>query len=202
VAIGYVRFYYAVDVDYVVYTLKMNRTNEVAMRWVMTLLVLISMLTTVSALAGELTVSVEIPSMDVAEYHRPYVAIWVAEDSTGVVTNLSVRYAIEMDDQEGHDWLKDIRQWWRRTGRSLTLPIDGVSAATPAPGVHKLNFKEGMAPLGKLTAGNYQLFVEASREVGGREMLQIPFRWPQKTPQEFEVQGNSELGAIKLVVKP
>lgn len=172
------------------------------MRCVMTLLALLATLITLPTLAGELTISVEIPSMDVAEYHRPYVAIWVVEEGTGVVTNLAVRYAIDMDDQEGEEWLKDIRQWWRRTGRSLTLPIDGVSGATPAPGVHKLNFKEGMAPLGKLTAGNYQLFVEASREVGGREMLQIPFTWPLKTPQEFEVQGNSELGAIKLVLKP
>jgi hypothetical protein len=34
-----------------------------------------------------------------------------------VAANLSVWYDIELKDQEGEKWLKDIRQWWRRTGR-------------------------------------------------------------------------------------
>src|SRR5690606_10392837 len=107
---------------------------------------------------------------DVAEYHRPYTAIWIEQEGKGVVTHLAVWYAVEMDDEEGEDWLKDIRQWWRRAGRSLELPIDGVSGATRAAGVHTLIFIEGAAPLGKLPPGNYRLMVEATREVGGREI--------------------------------
>jgi hypothetical protein len=33
------------------------------------------------ALAAEVELSVEIPQQDVAEYHRPYVAIWLEQPS-------------------------------------------------------------------------------------------------------------------------
>src|SRR3546814_11767399 len=76
-----------------------------------------------------------------------------------------------------------MRQWWRKTGRTLNMPVDGISGATRAPGEHVLRFAEGKAPLGKIPAGGYELVVEAAREVGGRERLRIPFQWP---PQRSE----------------
>lgn len=153
-------------------------------------------------LAGELAVSVEIPRMEVAEYHRPYTAIWIEEEGKGVVANLAVWYSVDLEDEEGEDWLKDIRQWWRRTGRSLELPIDGISGATRAPGIHKVIFSEDAAPLGKLLPGNYRLIVEAAREVGGREMLEVPFVWPTSQKRTLTAQGESELGKLILEVGP
>ncbi len=154
-----------------------------------------------SALAADLDVSVEIPRLDVAEYHRPYVAVWLEKEG-GDVTNLAVLYDIKMKDKEGEKWLKDMRQWWRRSGRSQRFPIDGVSAATRAPGVHKLSFHSGQAPLGTLDAGQYALLVEAAREVGGRELVKIPFTWPAQQQQVLSEQGKTELGKIVLTVSP
>src|SRR5690606_30988193 len=74
-------------------------------------------------LAAELTVSVEVPRLTVAEYHRPYVAVWLEKEAS-VVNSLAVWYDVEMKEEKGKEWLKDMRQWWRRTGRELTLPID------------------------------------------------------------------------------
>src|SRR3546814_18054657 len=88
-----------------------------------------------------------------------------------------------------------MRQWWRKTGRTLNMPVDGISGATRAPGEHVLRFAEGKAPLGKLPAGGYELVVEAAREVGGRELLRIPFQWPPKSAQSLKTQGQRELGA-------
>ena len=34
--------------------------------------------------------------------------------------NLSVWYDLKLKDNEGTKWLKDMRQWWRKTGRELT----------------------------------------------------------------------------------
>ena len=130
-----------------------------------------------AAFAGELAVSLEIPRLDVAEYHRPYTALWV-EDKDKKVINLAVWYDVEMKEDKGEDWLKDMRQWWRRSGRELDMPVDGVSGATRAPGTHTVTFAEGVEPLGKLPAGDYTLILEAAREVGGRELLNIPFQWP------------------------
>jgi hypothetical protein len=44
--------------------------------------------------------------------------------------------------------------------------------------------------------------VEAVREVGGRELVKIPFTWPAKAPQSGNAQGSSELGAVALAIKP
>ncbi len=66
------------------------------------------------AQAADLAVKVEIPRMSVAEYHRPYVAIWIEAPDQSVVSNLAVWYDVRHKDGEGSKWLKDLRQWWRR----------------------------------------------------------------------------------------
>jgi len=154
------------------------------------------------ALAADLTLSVEIPKLTVAEYHRPYVALWIERPGEGVVSNLAVWYELKKKDKEGEKWLKDMRQWWRKTGRDLTMPVDGVSGATKTPGKHEIKFTDGKSPLAKLTPGKYELLVEAAREVGGRELVRIPFEWPAKGPASASAQGATELGAITLNIKP
>jgi hypothetical protein len=154
------------------------------------------------AWAAELAVSVEIPSLDVAEYHRPYVAVWVEHEDQRVAANLALWYDGKMADKEGESWLKDLRQWWRRSGRALEFPIDGVSGPTRPVGTHALNFSAGKAPLGDLPAGNYRLVVEAAREVGGRELLRVPFTWPPAQPAHGEARGTSELGLITVDTRP
>ena len=152
--------------------------------------------------AADLSVSVEIPELDVAEYHKPYVAIWIEDDRNQVVSNLAVWYDVDMRKGEGEKWLKDMRQWWRRSGRSLEMPVDGVSGATYGPGAYELEFTSGKAPLADLKPGDYRLRVEAAREVGGRELINIPFSWPQSSEKTLKEQGSSELGAIELTIKP
>jgi hypothetical protein len=66
-------------------------------------------------------------------------------------------------------------------------------------GSHELTFGADHPALQKLTAGDYELVVEASREVGGRELVRIPFTWGNG-PVETAVQGESELGAVTLKI--
>lgn len=153
-------------------------------------------------MAADLQVSVEIPRLQVAEYHRPYVALWLERPDQSHAANLAVWYDLKLKDQEGEKWLKDMRQWWRRSGRSLEMPVDGVSSATRAVGSHTLKFDDTQAPLKDLPAGEYRLVVEAAREVGGRELLRVPFSWPATTQQTRKAQGESELGAISVTVNP
>lgn len=153
--------------------------------------------------AGDLSLKIEIPRMNVAEYHRPYVAIWVerAADQS-VAANLAVWYELKKKDGEGTKWLKDIRQWWRKSGRTLQMPVDGISGATKPAGTHDATFSGTAGPLSSLAPGEYALVVEAAREVGGRELLRVPFQWPAKAPVTATVQGEHELGAITVTVKP
>jgi hypothetical protein len=151
-----------------------------------------------AAHAGTLELTVEIPKLSVAEYHRPYIAIWIEDASGKVAANLSVWYDIDLKDQEGEKWLKDIRQWWRRTGRSLDLPMDGVSSPTKPPGKNTVKFDTSSGPIAKLPAGDYKLIVEASREVGGKELVQIPFKWAAGAEAAGAASGKEELGAVTL----
>jgi hypothetical protein len=170
--------------------------------WLSSSLVAMSFMPVVTASAAELTVSIEVPVLGVAEYHKPYVAVWI-ENEKGESTNLAVWYQLEergQKSEKGEEWLKDMRQWWRRIGRETDMPVDGVSGATRAPGKHVVSFNEGAAPLGKLKNGNYVLMVEAAREVGGRELVKVPLTWPQAGEQSAK--GSKELGEVKVTVAP
>ncbi|MCQ4347681.1 DUF2271 domain-containing protein [Pseudomonas stutzeri] len=154
------------------------------------------------AFAADLKVEVEIPRLEVAEYHRPYVALWLETPDQRHVADLAVWYDLKMKDQEGEKWLKDLRQWWRRSGRNLELPVDGVSGATRAVGRHSLSFAGDDPRLKSLPAGDYRLVVEAAREVGGRELLRVPFSWPPQQTEHHQAQGKTELGAVTLQLNP
>ena len=65
-----------------------------------------------------------------------------------------------------------------------------------------MTFTDKQPQLAKLPPGEYTLVVEAAREVGGRELVKIPFTWPAKAPQSGKAQGSSEIGAVTLAVKP
>lgn len=152
--------------------------------------------------AAELEIAIEIPRLDVAEYHRPYMAIWLENADRSELADLALWYDVKLKNKEGETWLKDLRQWWRRSGRALELPVDGVSGPTRPVGIHRLNFKDDAPPLDNLKPGEYRLIVEAAREVGGREMIEIPFQWPPREAASEQKQGERELGVVTLEAKP
>jgi hypothetical protein len=153
------------------------------------------------AWAADAHLKLELPRLNVAEYHRPYVAVWVEKAADqAFATNLAVWYDVKKKDNAGTKWLKDMRSWWRKTGRELDMPVDGVSAATRAPGEHAFGLN-GKA-LAALPAGSYQLVVEAARENGGREVVRLPFEWPVKAAKVAKAHGDGELGAVTLELKP
>lgn len=148
------------------------------------------------ALAADLTVQVEVPQIATAAYHRPYVAIWIETPDQTAVRTLSVWYDVAMRDGEGRDWLKDLRTWWRKGGRAMTMPADGVSGATRAPGRQSVTIPG--ARLNGVAAGQYTLVVEAAREQGGREVVRVPFRWG--AANTATASGSTELRAVRVTV--
>lgn len=152
-----------------------------------------------SVRASGLSVSVEIPSLPVAEYHRPYVAVWIEGADQKIAAHLAVWYQLRGDHTK---WLPDLRQWWRRGGRDVKVPVDGLTGATRPVGQHLLKFDSKQEPLSKLAPGQYALVVEAVREVGGREAVRIPFEWPVKSAKRDSASGSKELGVIALTLEP
>lgn len=154
------------------------------------------------AQAADITLAVTIPRMDTAEYHRPYVAIWLEDGQKKIVQDIAVWYEQDKPQHEGRKWLKDLRQWWRVSGRNQEQPADGVSGATRAVGVQTLKLAGQDKRLAKLPAGDYQLVVEAAREKGGRELVRLPLAWPPTHAATQEASGEHELGKIELRLNP
>jgi hypothetical protein len=143
-----------------------------------------------AATAATGTVNITIPRLNVAEYHRPYVAVWLEPAAGGAARTLAVWYEVKKGGNEpGTKWLADLRAWWRKGGRSLHMPADGISGATKAPGQYAVSLPADLKP------GRYVLNVEAARETGGRELVTLPITLPAAGAR---VSGKSELGAITL----
>ena len=168
--------------------------------------VAISALLATPAFAASLGVSIEVPRLNVSEYHRPYVAAWIERADNTLAGTLAVWYDVRTKtnnpEGEGTKWLKDLRQWWRRGGRELAVPVDGITGATKPAGKHQVSFTEGAGGMPKLAPGAYKLVVEAARESGGREVVSVPFQWPPASAEQPFGAGKEELGEVKLELKP
>ena len=53
-------------------------------------LILASLLAVCAAQAVEMQLTIETPRLEVAEYHRPYVAAWIEKPDRSVAANLTV----------------------------------------------------------------------------------------------------------------
>ena len=155
----------------------------------------------VPALSAELTLKLQLPRMDIAEYHRPYVAAWIEKASDqSYAGTVALWYDLKKRDNGGAKWLKDMRSWWRKSGHDTTV-VDGVTGATRGAGDHTLNLLDAQA-VAALAPGQYVLVVEAARENGGRELARVPFEWPIRKAQSAKAQGRGELGAVSLDARP
>lgn len=146
------------------------------------------------ALAADLKVSVEVPRIPVAEYHAPYIAVWIERPDATAVGTLAVRF------RPNHEkWLKDMRTWWRKAGRDLSYEADGLSGPTRAPGVQQYSFSSDKGVLKDLAPGQYVLVVDAAREAGGYESVRVPFTWG-KPAKAKSGKGSKELGVVTVTV--
>ena len=78
---------------------------------------------------------------------------------------------------------------------STTIPLDAVIE-------QPLDGHPGVVVDAKAGRGVRHRVMEAAREVGGRELLRLPFTWPPKQAANQSVQGSSELGQITLQLTP
>ncbi|UAK26069.1 DUF2271 domain-containing protein [Sphingomonas nostoxanthinifaciens] len=143
----------------------------------------------IAAPAAAGTINVTIPRLSVAEYHPPYVAVWLEPTAGGAPRTIAVWYNVKkLGAEPGTKWLAEMRTWWRKAGRSMTVPADGITGATRAPGQYNITLPADVKP------GAYVLNVEAARESGGRELVSTPLT----VPGTARAAGKAELGAITV----
>ena len=63
----------------------------------------ILLLSTSPVMAADMGITVQIPRIDAAEYHRPYVAVWIEDGNQAVAANLAVWYQ-QKDTKAASGW--------------------------------------------------------------------------------------------------
>lgn len=143
-----------------------------------------------SAIAQDLEISLQLPKVSEGQYHRPYVAVWVEDSSEKSVRLIEIW-------REKPDWIKDLRRFWRKTGRSDQPLVDARTGATKGPGTYQLRW-DGKDDQGAAVAnGEYQLVIEAAREHGGRQLVKQKFNWDGSAIAVNVAAGN-EIGQVQL----
>ncbi len=159
------------------------------MRKVSLALVLLSGLV-LPATASELEIALQLPKISEGQYHRPYVAVWVEDSSEKSVRLIEIW-------REKPDWIKDLRRFWRKTGRADQPLVDARTGATKGPGQYRLRWDgkddQGVA----VPNGEYQLVIEAAREHGGRQLVKQKFNW-DGTAVAVSVAAGNEIGQVQL----
>lgn len=135
-------------------------------------------------------IDVTLPVIESAMYYRPYVSVWVEDQQGEVVKNLALW-------SKEPDWLKDMRRWWRKTGRYGGEDIDSVSGATRRPGVHQLVWDGRDASGVTVPPGEYSIHVEAAREHGSRSWVHVPIQLGSGS-HHYLIPPSEELGEISI----
>lgn len=142
--------------------------------------------------SGEKQFLIEYQTLEqqVAEYRRPYAALWITNSEKQLVRQLVVH-------GDNLRWLKEIPLWWRRYGRNNEQTVDGLARATTPPGSHMLVWDGRDDKGNKVPKGHYVLNIEAAREHGEHELVNVPF---ELSGQSFNTRANGEkeLGLIKV----
>lgn len=136
----------------------------------------------------------EIAKQNVAEYRKPYLALWISDSAGKPVKHLRL-------SGDNSRWLRELTLWWRRQGRLQDGLIDAIAGATEKPAVYRLEW-DGRDDFGKpLVKGNYELHIEVAREHGAHELIDIPFVLEEKG-FELQARGKAELGKIGFGFSP
>ena len=83
------------------------------------------------AQSPRLDVELTLTDLSVQPYHRPYVAVWLETPDRKHVTTLALWV-------QKAEWFKDLRQWWRKAGKT-DINFDGISGATKRAGTYTIN---------------------------------------------------------------
>lgn len=135
-------------------------------------------------------ISFALPRINNGDYRRPYVALWIQNKDRKVVKNLLLL-------GDNARWMRKNRLWWRQQGRQEELVLTNIARPTRKAGEYQIIW-DGRDDFGKtIYAGHYTLVLEAAREHGGHEKINIDFDVNSiKTVQQ--VKGKTELSFLKI----
>ncbi len=131
-----------------------------------------------------------LPKVDVANYRKPYVLVWVTDAEKNPIKTLLILGSKK-------DYQEDNYVWWRRYGRKQPAQIDTLAKPTRPPGTYSVGW-DGTDEAGKRVAqGRYIIHIEAAREHGGHAYQTIEVDLGGK-PVVGQGAAKDELGAAQV----
>ncbi len=149
-----------------------------------------------------LIIDLEVPTLPSDSYFKPYIVVWIENENREYLDTIALWYQVKRENssqEDGKKWLKDLRQWWRKSGRKYGKNIDAVTGATRRPGHYRLHWQLTPEYQKKTIGKPLFLHIEAVREEGGRRFQRIPIEASTKTVTRIPAKG--ELGEISLTIK-
>ncbi|WP_080056112.1 DUF2271 domain-containing protein [Spirosoma aerolatum] len=133
----------------------------------------------------ELQITLELARFE-GRSHRPFVAIWVEDESGKPVRQLALWY-------NKPRWLHDLREWYSLQTDKAT----SVTSATRSPGEYTLVW-DGKDDDGQyVKQGKYTILIEAAREHGSYQLIRQTMDFNGKVKQQ-PLTGNVEITAAAL----
>ncbi|WP_020596031.1 DUF2271 domain-containing protein [Spirosoma panaciterrae] len=133
----------------------------------------------------ELQITLELARFE-GRSHRPFVAVWVEDESGKPVRQLALWY-------NKPRWLHDLREWYSlQTDKAAS-----VTSATRSPGEYTLVW-DGKDDDGQyVKQGKYTVLIEAAREHGSYQLIRQTMDFNGKVKQQ-PLTGNVEITAAAL----
>lgn len=146
----------------------------------------------------ELAVQLEIAPPDGSRYHRPYVAVWVADAAGKPVRTLSLWVNTT---GRGPRYIRELRRWFfdarDQAGTDGQDLVATVSSATRVPGQYTVTW-DGRDDRGRpVDQGTYRVFVEAAREHGSYGLTQQELALGSQ-PVAAELAANDEIARARV----
>lgn len=139
----------------------------------------------------ELTVGIDISLIQGYRITRPYVAVWIEDESGHPVRTVALWFNKFRYLHELQTWYSDQLLYTTDGAASLA---NSISSATREPGKYTFQW-DGKDDAGNLVkAGKYRVFVEASREHGTRQLMQKDMDF-SGTPKRVDLPGGIEIAS-------
>ena len=138
--------------------------------------------------------TIELSLIEGYRVHRPYVAVWIENESHAPVRTISVWFG-------KYKYLSELRAWNRNeNSRSVsedTHIMNSVSSATRPPGKYTFRW-DGRDDFGNLVkAGKYNVMIEAVREHGSYQLMHQEMDF-NGSPKQFQLPGDVEIASATL----
>lgn len=135
-------------------------------------------------------VGFELPRIDVGNYRKPYVVVWITDADRKLVKMLLI-------SGQKPDYMADNYVWWRRYGRKEPTMMETMARPTRAPGRYTVRWDGTDQSGARAPQGTYTVNIEAAREHGGHSLQTIEVQLGAKAATGAAT-ASDELGGAKV----